>query len=50
MVLIVHYKSAFLKPATPKPKGWSMKQSDKAPFFEKGDGGFVLRRITGPSN
>jgi len=25
------------------PKGWSMKQSAKTPFFEKGDGVFVLR-------
>jgi hypothetical protein len=29
-------------PATPKPKGWSMKQSDKTPFFEKEKRGFCF--------
>jgi hypothetical protein len=32
-------ESSFFKPATPNPKGWSMKQSFKTPFFEKKDGG-----------
>jgi hypothetical protein len=31
-------KLAFLTPATLKPKGWSMKQSDKTPYSEKEDG------------
>jgi len=26
------------------PKGWSMKQTGKPPFFEKEDGAFVLGR------
>jgi hypothetical protein len=33
---------AFLMPATPNPKGWSLKQSIKTPFFGKEDGVFVV--------
>jgi hypothetical protein len=33
---------AFLRASTSNLKGWSMKQSDKTPFFEKEDGVFIF--------
>jgi len=40
--MLINFNLALLIPATSNPKGWSMKQSDKTPFFEKEDGVFIF--------